>query len=442
MAEAERYRLEVRFGDDLLEAGFTAVPNLLLNNYADLGINDGAAFWIVHLLKFKWTEDNPYPRRSSIPMNANRDTQKRYARQLRNLGLLFTRRIYWSNEDNPPDPGLAGKIRALEYDLTSLFHNVVRISRWKAEGSPLDEFQVELPLEIVRKVVDGYFHHVPKKWKLYCQWQMAAIEDEMQETQDQGRPTEPKGGLEGENHTIGRDELGGENHPVDRSQLQYDFHPLENKELPVENRPLVLQGDFQPVENHPNNKENTHINKKQSPKKEEQQQNTHTPVVVPFERLKHLTLTNDQVIVDQNTEGLGLMVMSIEDVVKYELRRRRSEPSYRANVYFSVEDALGEGPDDWTEEELARIKRKSILERQLAQRYRKWGAFTLEGALQQYFTPEFTVELLTHRDSQELQRIENWVAYVRCQKNLTSPAGFLRTKIESGEAPPALSPSM
>ena len=445
MLQADRYRLEVRFGDELLEAGFTAVPNLVLNNYADLGISDGAAFWIVHLLKFKWTEHNPYPRRSSIPINANRDTQKRYARQLRSLGLLFTRRMYWSLEDNPPDPGLAGKIRALQYDLTSLFHNVVRISQWKAEGYPLDEFQVEIPLEIMEKVVSKYFHHVPKKWKLYCEWKMAAMEGEIKTIEDKAHTEETTRRPGGEKRTIETDELEGENHTVERAELGGENGTLVIQSLEGDNRTTALRVDSQPVENRPHTKENTILNKKQtaSTKQQHKKEHTHSPgtvVVVSPGEISNLALTDDQVIVNHTKEQLGLGVMSIHQLVRHELSRRRSEPSYRAEVYYSVEHALGEGPEDWTEQELTKIKRKAALEWELAGQHRRLGAFTLEEALEQYFTPQFTAELLTDKAHDELERIEGWVAYVRRQKNLTTPAGFLRTKIESGETPPRTSP--
>jgi len=414
-----RYRLQVRFGDDLLEAGFTAVPNLFLTNYRDLGIGDGAALWVVHILRFKWTEDNPYPRRSSIPMNANRDTQKRYAAELRRRGLLFTRRIYWTSRDNPPRQDLVGRIRALEYDFTSLFHNLVRISRWKAEGRPLDDFRVEIPPEIAEKVVDGYFHHVPARWEQACREQVRAAAD-----------VEPRAeGLGGENHTPG---LGGEN---------------RTPGLGGENHPLGLGGDFQPVENHPHYNKDTHDNKKQgaAEEKEQQQQDTWPPsaaavVVVSIQELRTLSLGGDQVLVSLDGDGSRLAVAPISDVVQHELRRQRIDPSYRAEVYYSVEHALGEGPDDWTEEELTRIRRAQAIERELRRRYERIGAFTLEEALCRYFTRRFTAHVLRGKPPSERERIEGWIAYVRRQRNLTNPAGFLRTVIESGEAAPGSNP--
>ena len=436
MAAKKQYRLEVRFGDDILEAGFTAVPNLFLNNYRDLGISDGAAFWIVHLLKFKWTEDNPYPRRSSIPMNANKDTQKRYARQLRELGLLFTRRIYWSAEDNPPHPHLVGTIRALEYDFTSLFYNVVRISRWKIEGRSLDDFEVEIPPEIMEKVANSHFHHVSNRWKQLCQEHVIATADEEEKLQGENHPIEEADELGGENRTVG---LKGENHPLDHPHLGGENHPLE------------LRGDFQPVENHPHNKEDTVSNKRHDSEEEKKQQQQNTwalpehlsspncVAVVSTDELKNLLLQANQVVVNYDSSDSRFTVISISEAVQQELRQRHLNPAYELEIYYSVEHALGEGPDDWTDVELSKIRRKRAIEQELEERYERVGAFTLEDALQQYFSPQFAAQILADKPASELERIEDWIAYVRRQKNLTNPAGFLRTSIESGETAPGLS---
>jgi len=159
-------------------------------------------------------------------------------------------------------------------------------------------------------------------------------------------------------------------------------------------------------------------------------------VVVSPDDLKDLYLQDDQVIMDRDGTGSHFVVMSIAQVLQHELRRQRSEPFYKADICYAVGHALGEDPDDWTDEELSRIRRKQTLERELRERYQRIGAFTLEEALQHYFSPEFTARILKDRPPSELKRIEDWIAYVRQQKNLTNPAGFLRTSIESGETAP------
>jgi hypothetical protein len=117
-----------------------------------------------------------------------------------------------------------------------------------------------------------------------------------------------------------------------------------------------------------------------------------------------------------------------------------------------VAHALGEGGEEWTEEEEARIERMTRLERELRRRYELLGGFSLEDALQQYFSPQFTARILEGKGpalsrspewsegaaegTKELERIEGWVAYTRSAKGLINPGGFLRTKIESDEEPP------
>jgi hypothetical protein len=101
-----------------------------------------------------------------------------------------------------------------------------------------------------------------------------------------------------------------------------------------------------------------------------------------------------------------------------------------------VAHALGEGGEEWTEEEEARIERMTRLERELQRRYELLGGFSLEDALQQYFSPQFTARILDGQGTEELERIEGWVAYTRSAKGLINPGGFLRTKIESDEEPP------
>jgi len=107
------YRISVRFGDDLLQAGFTAVPNLLLNHYAELGLNQAELVFVIHLCQYQWTEKNPYPSLQTIATKMGKDLRqtRRYAESLRTAGLLVTH--------DRSAPGL-GQITS-EYDLSNLF---------------------------------------------------------------------------------------------------------------------------------------------------------------------------------------------------------------------------------------------------------------------------------------------------------------------------------
>jgi len=162
--EASQYRLDIRFDDELLDAGFTAIPNLLLQHYRDLGLSDGQAFWIVHLLRFKWSKAAPHPRQGNIPMACSETTRHRYAQALREKGLLFTRRLYHTHK-TAPRPGLVGKIRTQAYYFDALFHNLIRIAKLDTS----DDFIIELPAKVVRKTATGFYHDVPDAIKSACE---------------------------------------------------------------------------------------------------------------------------------------------------------------------------------------------------------------------------------------------------------------------------------
>ncbi len=80
----------------------------------------------------------------------------------------------------------------------------------------------------------------------------------------------------------------------------------------------------------------------------------------------------------------------------------------------------------------------SRVERKLGEQYRKLGAFSLEEALRQYFSPDLTSKFLTNKSAKELSRIRKWLIYTRQAKGLKNPAGFLRSRLESDEFAPVL----
>jgi len=78
-----QYRLDVKFDDEVLDEGWTGMPNILRNHYRDLGIRDQEFAWIIHLLVHQWTREPPRPRQQNLPMSAGIDARRRYARHLR-----------------------------------------------------------------------------------------------------------------------------------------------------------------------------------------------------------------------------------------------------------------------------------------------------------------------------------------------------------------------
>jgi len=157
-----QYKLSLRFDDEVLEAGFTAIPNILRANYADLGMSDGEYTLVTHLLAHQWTSAPPHPRLANLPMTANEDTRRRYVRHLREAGLLFTRRIYKD-----------GKVDRQEYHMGSLWWNLRRLVRFKENWKrprfrawAIDHgFQITIPEWMMARIVRGFYHDVPQVWK-------------------------------------------------------------------------------------------------------------------------------------------------------------------------------------------------------------------------------------------------------------------------------------
>jgi len=90
------WSLSVRFGDDLMESGFTAVPNLVLENYAALGITPTEMMFIIQVWQYWWRIRDPYPSLNTIAekLGVSRRQTQRYADGLRTKGLLETSQRY------------------------------------------------------------------------------------------------------------------------------------------------------------------------------------------------------------------------------------------------------------------------------------------------------------------------------------------------------------
>jgi hypothetical protein len=84
--------LIVKFGDDLMKDGFTAIPNTILDHYAELGITANEMLFVVHVWQFWWFLRDPYPGLSAIAarMGVQRRQAQRYAEGLREKGYLLT----------------------------------------------------------------------------------------------------------------------------------------------------------------------------------------------------------------------------------------------------------------------------------------------------------------------------------------------------------------
>jgi len=111
---------QVRSGTPLLEAGYTPVPNLLLDHYETLGLTEGTALFVIRLLRHGLSD------RKALPDSPHLET-------LRDRGLLFVQQ--W------PD--------RVELRLDPLFHNLARLADWLADGRSPADFKLEVPAEML-----------------------------------------------------------------------------------------------------------------------------------------------------------------------------------------------------------------------------------------------------------------------------------------------------
>jgi hypothetical protein len=115
------YKISVLFGDQILQAGFTSVPNLVLNHYAELGITPAEMMFIIHMWQFRWTERDPYPSLTTIAdkMDVSWRQAHRYAKSLEQKGFLIIK--------SRQEPG-RGQVTS-EYDFEPLLKAVLKLDK-------------------------------------------------------------------------------------------------------------------------------------------------------------------------------------------------------------------------------------------------------------------------------------------------------------------------
>ncbi len=164
--------------------------------------------------------------------------------------------------------------------------------------------------------------------------------------------------------------------------------------------------------------------------------NKERPILSTEEEIRAYALGLDEVLLDRG-EGHA-QPAAIDDVLRANIVA--SETSYGVPVhtecFFSPDHFLGV-PGDWTPDEERRQERCKARYEELRATFQEVGAFSLEDALAHYFTADLVARYVDAPDD-ERRRIARWIAYVRGEagEGITNPAGFLRTRIESGHWPP------
>ncbi len=125
MTEHDAYRLSVRFGQEILAKGHTAIPNLVLNYYVKLGISGSELLFTIHVWQHWWSDRDPYPSLRTIAtrMGISVRQAKRYVESLEAKGYLRVVERFLSD----------GSQTTNEFDYSPLIRAVVSAAR--ADGT-------------------------------------------------------------------------------------------------------------------------------------------------------------------------------------------------------------------------------------------------------------------------------------------------------------------
>jgi len=93
-------RLADKWTEEIIDQGFTAVPNLLLNNRELLGISTSEFYMLIVIEMYRWTSDRPWPSLRELSKASGFSTRQvsRLTQGLESLGLLT--RIKRANTSN------------------------------------------------------------------------------------------------------------------------------------------------------------------------------------------------------------------------------------------------------------------------------------------------------------------------------------------------------
>lgn len=112
-------------GRDLFLNGYVPVPTLFLEVYAQLKpypLSTPEAMFVLELMSFKWTKQNPFPsyKRIAERMNVSDKMVRRYAQSLQTKTYL--RRMLRKNNTN-------------EFDLSGLFEALQKVAEERLEST-------------------------------------------------------------------------------------------------------------------------------------------------------------------------------------------------------------------------------------------------------------------------------------------------------------------
>ncbi|MBN1890436.1 MAG: hypothetical protein JW850_20755 [Thermoflexales bacterium] len=183
----------VDFGEVTLHRAFIRFYRYLAVSYVYQGetvvetLTDAEAWMLAQVLMLR--QDHQYVLRlSNLPMSASGVTRDRYMAKLRRMGLVFTRRLYYTRAQmarvfGPDNIPSTPRQYAQQWDVSSLFHNLNTVARhylalqdkvdrqWAASGRrgerpvvtlPSDYLhEVHLPLLVAQRLVGKKYDPMP-----------------------------------------------------------------------------------------------------------------------------------------------------------------------------------------------------------------------------------------------------------------------------------------
>jgi hypothetical protein len=170
---------------------------------------------------------------------------------------------------------------------------------------------------------------------------------------------------------------------------------------------------------------------------EQQQQTSVVVVLTSDEEIAAYLLSPGDVFTetdDGNAQVVSLLTLVRQDI---EATLRNYGLRITTDCYYSANQFLGIGGEEWTSEEERKREYHLTLRQETESLYNDIGAFSIDEGLAQYFTADLVARF--HSDNPDEQhRQRGWLRYIRSEagNNLQNPAGFLRTRLESGQWPP------
>ena len=100
----EQQEIAITMEDVLLDGGFTMIPNLLIENYKKIGLEDRHLILLICLMKYAHVKKRPYPSQKTIAdiMQKDERTTRRTIHELKEMVMIEIFKRYYHHEGTNP----------------------------------------------------------------------------------------------------------------------------------------------------------------------------------------------------------------------------------------------------------------------------------------------------------------------------------------------------